>query len=257
MSFDLDKVKSRIRKLLNLAADDAQADGEISAAMKLAEQAMVKYQLELADIEADDTQETPAESIDRVFAKCRTSRLTQWESKLASAIVELVGSIKWYQAMQQVQTGAFQKTRQSVVCFYGPAEDVRIASELFAEFIDVIATMACGKFGGCIKGQGATYAYGFASALKEKAYAASQERARIITPSTTAIVKRSEGSLADVLVAKKERASQWLAESGIKLSNTSSSRGYNWNSNTRSAYDCGKQDGSRSDFSANRMKKLN
>lgn len=256
----MDKIKDKIRKLLAIAADDKVADGEIAAAMKLAEAALEKYHLDRADVEASAPENgTPKpEVMGQVKSSPLGPRFTIWEQTLCSAVMELVGSVGCFHNKQMAPKGTFRKpTLSAVVTWYGPAEDAKLASELFDEWGSVIATIAIGRFGGCANKEGARYAYGFAHSLYEKASRAAFNRTKLITASTTAIVKVGEGSLAMVLAAKRERSNTWLAESeGIKLGNGRRSAGYSWSKQDRDAYAEGRSDGDRAEFQAKRTAKL-
>lgn len=256
----MQKIKDKIRKLLAIAADDTVADGEIAAAMRLAEAALEKYHLDRVDIEADSLHENIPlqETMGRTASQPLGPRLTIWESTLCQAVLKLVGSVGCYYNKQFASKGTFKKpTLSAVVTWYGPAEDAKLASELFDEWGSVICTIATGRFGGHANKEGARYAYGFASSLLEKANAVASNRTRLITSSTTAIVKSGEGSLAMVLQAKRERSDDWLAKSeGIKLNKPRATASYNWSERDRDAYFSGRNDGDKAQFEAKRTAKL-
>jgi hypothetical protein len=258
---NLDKVKDRIRKLLAIAADDAIADGEVAAAMKLATAAMEAYQLERADIEAvaEPTEAAPI-SMDRVTSDCRFARLSIWESTLSHAVRKLVGSVGVYVGRAERKAGTFRvPSTRSALVWYGSAEDAKLAAELFEEWAHVIATLACGSYGGCFRGPGALYADGFTRALNEQADRAAADRATVVTASTTAIVKLGGGSLADVLREKTLTAKTWLRdECGINLgSSKRRSSGYSFGSSEHvGAFQAGRNAGQRAEFGVRRVAKL-
>lgn len=255
----IDRIKRRIRGLLNLAADDAAAEGEIANAMAAAERLMQEHQLEAADFEAATAQEVRAETRHGVVETTTQGKaLSTWESTLAFAVSNLVGTTGWYRNRDKrtVGVGTFkQPSIRSVVFFYGPQEDAEIARELFDEWSHTIATMATGRYGGCFHGDGAKYAYGFASALYYRTQKIERERAQITTESTAALVRVSGGSLAQVLDQKKQAAKDWVQkEIGLNFRKGSAGAGYR--SGSHDAYSSGLADGSKAEFSATRRRKL-
>ena len=254
----LDNVKSRIRKLLALAEDDAQGEAEVCTAMKLAEAALEKYHLDRADIEADQQESAQIqEEYGANDAFMRGVKMTAWESTLGRAIDLLVGSVKHYHSYGIQKTGTFKAPKyKSKFIWYGPAEDVELATELFGEWQHVIATLAINKFGGFARKEGGSYAMGFAKSLEEKAEMTYNSRKSTITKSTTALVHCNSGSLADVLNKKREHASVWLKTTGVKLGGkvhgTRASMAYDG----YNAYEFGRMDGRHAEFSAARKRKL-
>ncbi len=262
MTPEQDRIKRRVRALLNMTAGNGAADGEIDTAMRLAETLMNQYHLDRADVEAReaDTVGTGAggnQPMGMAEAVSRTASLSTWESALAWAVVELIGSLGWYRTQRVVPTGLFGKPEtRNVIKFYGPADDAAMASELFAEWSGTIATMAVGRYSGCFRGDGAQYAYGFSRRLYERAKEAKAQRAMIATDATRALVKvGTGGTLAAVLDAKRQQGRAWLATQGIHLGSSGGGRrrGY---SGSHDAYSAGRADGSRAEFSATRRRKL-
>jgi len=263
-SEQMDKVKDRIRKLLALAADDAEVDGEITAAMKLAAAAMEKYQLDMADLEAaTEAQQEGLVQGSREFIEYGATvgkKFAKWEGVLTLAIQELVGSVRAWHGRSRVSVGTFGKEEvRSRVVFVGTAEDAHLAAELFGEWRHVIATIAQGKFGGVYGGPGARYCMGFATSLMDKSRVASEDRKRVVTDSTRAIVPYGGGSLAEVIQARRNEVDVWLRGTGIRLRTPSKRRrrGYSFRGESDvDAFESGKQDGRRADFQAARKPKL-
>ena len=258
-----DRIKRRIRGLLNLAAGDGAAEGEIDNAMRMAAELMQEHHITQADVEAEAAAAqacgAPAAKVEMGQADgvCGTSKLSTWESVLSTAVEILVGSVKCYRTHAQVKTGSvFGATEsRSVLRFYGPAEDAQLAAGLFDEWRQVIGTMAVGLYKGCWKGDGAMYAYGFATTLCKRAREAAQARTQISTASTQAIVHVASGTLADVLRHKQQLASNWLRDE-MKIKLCSGGRGGGYSSGSVSALAQGRADGSRAEFSAKRRHKL-
>ena len=258
MDANLEKVKQRVKKLLNLAQNDGAQDGEIAAAMQQAEAMMEKYHLAQTDVAAAQI-DKPAqpEHFEKVGQAFETGRLSQWENHLYHAVKTLVGSVDAVRGNITTTFGAFkQQINHSGIYWYGPAEDARLAAELFADWSSAISTMATGKFASCTTGHGARYALGFATALHEQATDAAVKRATVVTPSTTAIVCREGGSLAEVLALKRASAKAWVEKKDGKLRNRGKTKGYTFRGGDESAYSEGRVDGAKAEFNANRTKKL-
>lgn len=255
----LERAKRRIRGLLNLASDDAASEGEITAAMKLAEREMDRYHLDHADVEASESvgAAPQTERMDTVDSTCRGKNRATWESALYHAISELVGSVGAYGIRGAGTVGAFHApSNRCGLRWYGPADDARLAADLFDEWSRVISTLAVGRYGGCLRGDGSRYAYGFAASLRENARRAAAARRTVVTLSTTALARREGGSLADVLDRKRADAKAWLASTGIRLGTSGGRRRVILSGGGRDAFASGKADGDRADFSANRTKRL-
>ena len=259
MSVDRERVKERIRKLLNLGKDDQAASGEIDNAMRMAAELMQAHQLTEAEVaaahQASQTEEY-IPPIDQADAPMHGKQYSTWEFQLAPAIADLVGSVKCYFTSAAFKDGAFSTPAvRKCTRFYGPAEDAALAADLMQEWTHVIATMAMGRFGGCFRGDGAMYALGFAHQLRRRAGEAKQARYSVRTASTSAIVKVGGGMLGHVLDKRREQAAKWLEEEqGVKLSRTGGSGTYGGGS--ASAYRQGRDDGAAADFTADRRPKL-
>lgn len=252
-----DRIKRRIRSLLNLAAGDAATEGEIDNAMRMAAQLMDEHHLTEADIAAAKLESDRSQPMGTADAVAVGARFSAWESSLAWAVVGLVGSVNHYVARDaEAKIGTFAAPKSGRgVRFYGPAEDCQLAADLFAEWAHVIATLATGKYGGCFRGDGAMYAMGFARQLLNRARETEKSRERISTDATKAIVHAVSGSLAQVLSEKRESGRKWLAESkGVKLVQGGRRSGYS--AGSHDAYAAGKSDGSRAEFSVSRRSKL-
>ncbi len=273
---DIERIKRRVRGLLNLADDDAAAAGEIDNALRLAQSLIDKHQLDAAAVLAEhvtsDQAAPPAPDWATVAAPGLGKRGITWEGTLATAIARLVGSVQVYCGRQRPHNvGAFARpVIRSTLVFYGPAEDCRLAADLHSEWATTIATMAVGRYGTFVRKEGALYAAGFARELYNKAEAIHRERRRTISRPTllltagpdlteaetaTALAERAANhSLAAVLDEQRRQAAAWLKYTqGINLGRPRSRRGYTGDHN---AYANGRADGHRADFSATRKPKL-
>lgn len=255
----LEKVKDRIRKLLAIAADDKVADGEITAAMGLAEKAMQQYHLELADIEMDQQKEgaTLPEKYGKVGAKTYAKNRTVWENYLFNAVKTLVGTVSAYRCTENAPVGVFQKSRlQSMLMWYGPAEDAQMAADMYEEWVRVVSTLALGKYGNCAKGDGARYAAGFCEQLWRTAQRQARERETISTAATCAIVKHGGGTLAEVLKQKQLAGKEWVQANGTKIYAGRKASPLKATHSGLNAYANGQSDGKRAEFRAVRTRKL-
>lgn len=258
---DNDRIKRRIRAMLNLANDSAAADGEIDNAMRFAAQLMNEHHVSAEDLAAEAAVNgaPPADpDMGQADGLCGTARLATWESVLGAAIVRLVGSIKCYQTSVLAKPSGgsvFSSASESrkALRFYGPTEDATLAAELFDEWRQTIGAMAVGRYGGCYRGDGAMYAYGFACRLSERAGEAERER-RTIPAGSNAIVLASGKSLAEALAHKQALAAKWLAGQGVNLGSAGRRSGYS--AGSLSAREAGRADAGRADFSATRRRKL-
>lgn len=257
---DTDKIKDKIKKLLNLAENDGAFDGEVDNALRFARRLMLRHNVTQEDLEeAKDAHEVAAdaEAVDygRVSAFTLGPNLSQWESTLAHSICQLIGTVQFYResgkfarrtAHGTIDYSKGEPSTATRLQFYGPEE----------EWSHIIVSMARMKYGGAFKGSGREYAESFAYALYQKVEKIRQEEKTAIaageTTRCTALMVRNAGAL---MLAKKNKASDWLAkECGIKLSKSSRSSGSTiYDGDARAA---GRADGNKADFSHSRKKKL-
>jgi hypothetical protein len=225
--------------------------------MKLAEEAMEKYHLTHADIEAEQQEAgTPKQTTEyqQTDSVGRWSGLAGWEGTLSQAIVKLVGTVGVYKTTKYQKTGTFGKPgRKGILTWYGSVEDTTLAAELFDEWAHVIATIGTARYGGCFRGDGASYCIGFARALHEKASAEARQRWTPPQVTTSAIVKLGHSSMGAMLAAKKNESKNWLASQGVRLGSGSGGSGRIRN---HDAYSDGQSDGRRAAFTTNRSAKL-
>ena len=247
-----DTIRAKVRKLLNLA-EGSTHDGEIENALRFAQQLMDEHQLSRAQILDDDPDSAEAihgEQMAREAAEAGGANLSGWEGVLAMAVCQAVGSVQCYRDRSRngrTAEGLFdgdprtgEPTRRGVVQFFGIAEDVALAVELFTDTRKTIATMARLKFGGVYRGPGRSYCEGFASALNRQAEQQTEERIAQCTA---------------IILATESKALAWLKEThDVKIgASGGSQRG---GRHFCDANDEGKADGQRCGFSANRRAKL-
>jgi hypothetical protein len=263
---DTEKVKDTIRKLLNLAANEGAAEGEIANAMKFAAKLMQQHQLREEDLQGttvdaliDDLDKKECSSKDVIVTGRRQSI---WEGSVALFVCKLVGGVKCYwsgMAVVRDANGIVQTTRRgdlrerSQIRFYGITEDVLLAADLYYECLMVISSMAKLKWGGVQRGPGRSYCEGFAQALWEKLQTAqaqiTQENrgstgtALVVVQNRDAIVKR-----------KTEIADRYIEQRGVKIRKAKSqTRNVHYDGE---AFMDGREDGTKHKVSADRKKKL-
>jgi hypothetical protein len=135
-----------------------------------------------------------------------------------------------------------------VMQFYGPAQEVAEAVEIFTEWSRLIASMSLMKYGGVFRGDGAKYAYGFATALARSAQSAASERRRL--PGRQ--LEHQGKTCTDLTIAGrheiiKKEAENWLEkDKGVKLRKGGARTGYS--AGGTSAYEAGRRDGSNAGF---------
>jgi len=255
---DLERVKERVRKLLNLAANDGAADGEIDNAMRSARQLMESHHLsedDLATEPAEQFADIESAPKDRSYASVGRNSY-RWEASLSSFVKDFVGGVGCYIDTSLV----VQRDHRGIVmdggkagkrfCFYGIAEDAAMAASLFAELRMTIATAAKLKFGGCYKGDGGAYAEGFVDGLRTKIRA--QKQAERITATGTGtgllVIERRE----DLIQRKSDAAAAWI-KGQVRLKTGRCGNGANGSWNARSE---GRRDGESSNVSAARVRKI-
>jgi hypothetical protein len=234
MSDTVDNVKARIRKLLNLAENDAATEGEVANAVAFAQRLMAEHHLSEHEVRQDCQPNAHAVMAD-------LEKLASWERTLGSFVAKLIGSVGVYlNGTVRVRTAAGtllydskgQPVERGSVKFYGEAEEVRLACQLYTDLGLTIAAMARLQFGGVFRGEGRSYADGFVAGLYTKLSTAEKLAAgdnKALALRCTAIVQ-----------AKKQHAAAWLKGQGVKLGSASRSGG---REHHRGAYEQGKQDG--------------
>lgn len=179
----MDKIASRVRKLLALAHDNSASQGEIENAMRMARELMTQYGIEDSDLQEDDTSNPIVD--ERGQAKNTSQR---WEQSLSIAISNICDVVAY-------RCGG-------VIHFVGYARDVAVARELYPSLVVTARTLARMELGKGWTPSHRSFAEGFVSALISRSKDWKKE-----AENTTAIVVRKD-------VAIRE----WLNGQGLKLS---------------------------------------
>lgn len=238
----IERIKDRIRKLMNVAENDASTEGEIDNAMRFARQMMESHHLSEEDLAVEPVDQWDA--IDKAscgrFHAMMGSKIYLWETSLGWFVGRFVGGVKHY-----LHTGC---DRKKAFVFYGVEGDARLAADLMSELRETIIAMARLRYGGCFKGKGGSYSEGFVSGLSERLKRQEKEEREKLTSSgdTTGMILVERR--ADLVKRKVSRAETYLTEElGIRLSSGASRSGSRYN---HEAFQAGQADGRRANVSA-------
>lgn len=250
MSLNVEQVKKTIRDLLNLAENDAATEGEINNAITFARRLMDAHHLE-----ADDCVERPTEdSFDRQAVFGNSGNLVIWETNLTHFVEELVGSVNRY-FTGKIEVTGIDRIRlgkpglKNGIYFYGPAEDVQLATDIFHDLYATIMASSHLKYRSAARGEGREYATGFVKGLLFKLREAKQKDKDTDVASRALIVR------SDLIVTeKKEKGKNWLmTDQKVKLRNATRQYSSIYKGN---AYDEGVSDGKKVNPTIQRKAKL-
>lgn len=217
----VERVKDTIRKLLDLAANDAASEGEVNNAIRFARKLMMQHQL--SEDDCREQTETPEAKVLR--AQCArfdgqgaSAKRSYWEGRLAEFCCKFVGGVGVYSqaGYKRTPAGIVQYDDEgkplSVMHyqFYGIAEDAVFAKRTFDDLSTLVASMARLKWGGVFRGPGREYCEGFVEGLFKQIQQAESEQE---ASESRALVARRDA----LVVAKEARARDWLARQGVKL----------------------------------------
>jgi hypothetical protein len=282
-SIDNDKILRQIRAILAKAQEGSGAtEAEAESALRFARRLMLNHNVDEADLAEKDPSAIAADAervaYGQALAYAGGPRLANWESYLARAICELIGTLSFYRSSAtqrrtasgtlafNPKTGMPETTFAAVL--YGPETDCADAVELFQTWSLTIVSLARMLYGGVYQGPGRSYAEGFATALiRMVSEIKKEERARIEAHRAGELEESDEGDegseapcTALVLVnatalieAKKAKGAEWLRDvAGIKLQKNSGTMGRHYDD----AHNRGRADGSKANFSRNATKRL-
>lgn len=266
---DIEKVKENIRAMLNLANNPAAHAGEIAAAMRFASKLMEENQLSEEDVVLNKVEEKMLDLEKAEMGKASVyatgaTHLMDWHSNAASWVCAFVGGVKWYyrdkvphkvDGILQCYPRSGKPKLKTLITFYGVAEDVQIAIQVFEEITMTIIAMAKLKFGVVYRGSGLSYCEGFVSGLWDKYYKDRDSQKKLANQPTSGSTALMVIDQRQALVKRKEElATQWLEASQGKLGKGRASRGrssIDWNARNE-----GKADGSKYSGDNSRRKKL-
>lgn len=263
MTANINEIKEKIRLMLNLANPDKNnAEGEINNAMRFAAKLMAQYHISESDMENYRDGHEKAAVIERMEAEkvySQGAKLALWEELLVGWVCKFVGSVQSYVNNRPEElrsdNGTIVFSRKGtpeirrVFVFYGPDEDVKLATDIYTELSFEIACMARMRYGSVLRSDGAMYARGFVAGLSRRLV---EQRAMLqrLSDSTALVVQSDKNAL-----AKCKAATAWLAESkGIKL--TSRKSNYNSGNGNMEAFEKGKADSEKWKNTQSRQNKL-
>lgn len=269
---DINKAKETIRLMLNLANDPGAAEGEIANAMRFVNKLMAEHQLSDADLSHVDDKLMDLER--KEMAKDWTynfgHKKSEWEGSIAVLVCEMLGGVKCYithpqlykvNGIVQMHTGkwAHQAQTKPTTHFYGIAEDVAIAKELFSQIVFEIATLAKLKWGGIFRGPGREYCEGFASGMWSK-FRNDKHSQKLLADQGTTSTSKSTALVAiesrGLIVKKKTELAEAYGEKVLKLKLRKGGGYSNSKAHNEQARAEGREDGQKRDLSAQRRAKL-
>lgn len=240
-----DNVKALLKKLFAVADNDASTDGEITAAMSIANRLMAQHQIERDDVFENEAGEVSVSNV--AYGKASRYSLyvsiCAWESIVCQFITSFVPGTGYFVqkgVIRRNRAGMATNSKATLITFYGAEQDVQFCCDIFDELNCFIQSAAHLRFGAALsRGDAAAYAEGFAAGLRD---ANKRESVKIEQASRSgdcralAVVNRS--------LALKDGATEWLRkEQGIRLMRGRAGR----SAATRSfgAYEQGRSDGSQ------------
>ncbi len=236
---NLDRIKSTVRAMLNLAADDGATQGEKDNAMAFVQRLMEENNLREEDLaDADGV----LDSLDNVeVGKANVNlgpKTCTWMAILCMFVQNLLGTVKSY----SVKT----KDKKGVDCiFYGVLSDCQIAAEIFFETRAIIEREALKRYGGTKRGDGFSYCLGFVTGLNQQL---EKVKAANAPPTSNALVVARNA----IVVKKNSLAERWAADQGLRLRNHKAKTVVR----NRGAFEQGVDDGTNHSVNTDRRKKL-
>lgn len=247
-------VKDRIRKLLNVTAENNATEGEIENAMRAAKALMMAHHLSEADI----AEHNAGVREEIRFAKACTyttyKGMQDWETRIGHFVIKFFGTVDWFRSSDVNKTREdgtliFDKDGRpetaTRLTFYGPEEDVEMAREMFSELCLTVATLARMKFGSIYRPDGRSYANGFGDGLMTKLETVVQQLSN--DSQSKALVVQSEKHA----LAIRNDAKKWL---GIKL--VKGRKAYGSRRVNPTAYNSGYTDGKEQAVTKERRRKI-
>lgn len=257
----VDKARDTIRKLLNVAKNDAATEGEINNALNSARALMKRYHLNEEDVsENEDDLKRKIRNAEKgqVFVSIK-SKLYGWEGDLAYFCAQFVGGVGAYASHNKKpardhrgfvmfdEWGEPYEGKQ--ICFYGICEDSAMAAELFHELRLLIMSMARLKFGSCYKGHGGKYSEGFVSGLKERIKQQALLEQRTATPTGLIFIGKRDA----LIEYKAEEAKKFIEQKFPRMGKWAGAYGA---TGSHEAFVEGKNDGRKADVEAAKRPKI-
>lgn len=252
---NLERIKDTIRKMLDLAKDDAATEGEIRNALHFAQKLMDQHNLSEEDLPDADNRLLEIEKAEcgQFNAFTGSEKVAIWEKYLASFVSKFTNvpcflhtktdTVRKNGLVQLGDDGNARRARRFV--FYGITEDAQFATQLYEELQVTLATLARLKYGSVYRNSGRDYLEGFTEGL--------HSQLRQVQPQTSSctalVVKRNE-----IVEAKQRRAVDFIRSKGVKLRRSTSKSGATRHDD--GARESGRQDGANYKVSNERQKRL-
>lgn len=167
---DIETIRSRVQKLLAVAANEAATPGEKSNAMRMASALMRRYNIERHEVE-DTREEYGSVEIETLW-----TRLTPWESTLANFVASYVVPSCWVVSSKNRAKGPIGQSR---ITFVGLGPDPETARATFVQLRDSLISQCTARYGQAVRGEGRSYAVGFVSGLFVAAREAAQAETNV------------------------------------------------------------------------------
>lgn len=252
---NLERIKDTIRKMLDLAKDDAATEGEIRNALNFAQKLMDQHNLSEEDLPDADNRLLEIERAEcgQFNAFTGSEKVAMWERYLASFISKLTNvpnflhhgteTVRKNGLVQLGDDGNARRARRYV--FYGITEDAQFATQLYEELQITLATLARLKYGSVYRNSGRDYCEGFTEGLHSQL----EQVQEVPSACTALVVKRNE-----IVEAKQRRAAEFIESKGIRLRKKSQRSGAT--SRDYEARESGRNDGSNYTVSNVRHKRI-
>lgn len=161
---NINKIKERINKLLNTAANEGSTPNEKAVAMQMATDMMRQYNLDRDDISEDHINATA--SFKTVTIQSLWSRMTPWESQLAVFVTMYIVKGVYCVESKIGNTGRNRgAVGRGILNYTGAGEDAEIAAATFTFLRDLLVAQCTAKYGSPVRDDGRMYSLGFVRGL--------------------------------------------------------------------------------------------
>lgn len=243
---NIEQVKDTVRKLLNLAKNDAAYEGEIENAVKFAQKLMAQHNLS----EKDLIEKSVSREMAKAYAWGNGRKLVTWEINLGGFVRDLVGTVvaaidkKVMPRRSELGTIQYNEDGEAVegqsIMFFGVPEEVFMCKSLYENLALTIATMARMKHGTALRKEGKEYSDGFIYGLYDKLQKAKDTEKALVQQTNALVVRKLD-------MVKMEYNKKYGQGKPTNLQNRIKRTG---------AFDDGRVDGSKMDVTAERSKKI-
>jgi hypothetical protein len=241
---NLDRIKDKLRKLLNLSDSNNASQGEIDNAMNAATRLMSQHNLTRDDIDLSADDPVKNMKIGRHSSVSLGRNFSTWEGSLLNFVSTFIGFTNNYRspsvALKKNGLAILDEDGKqrygSMVYFYGSEDNAEAAVEIYEELRDTTQALGLLLYGGWFRGDGAVYCQGFIRGLVD-ALDRSMKKLKEFDDQTTALVLVDEKNQLAVTV----KAKAWLHKQfGVRLQTKARRGGARGDP---SAYRQGRQDG--------------